>query len=169
MPASLGEKNHTHIWTLLSPRYTLRGAWLHACGWWVGGWPGVCVQLATPAIRCDRARTAPDQGDHHGPLKETISLMQDALSRSLPFVVSGGSHTAARTTDYLLSSHTKYRCPHRAARKQSRARHASVETTSSQLRSHVEPRCIWVRQLHPRTACRSLSSHLCVGPIDHSS
>ena len=24
----------------------LRGAWLHARGWWVGGWPKVCVQLA---------------------------------------------------------------------------------------------------------------------------
>ena len=142
MRASSGEKNHTHIWTLFSPRYTLRGAWLHACGWWVGGWPGVCVQLATPAIRCDRARTAPDQGDHHGPLKETISLMQHALSMSLPFVVGGGSHTAARTTDYLLMSHTTYPCPHRIARKQSRDRHASVETTSSQLRLHVEPRCI---------------------------
>ena len=154
MPASLGEKNHTHVWTLFSQRYNLRGVWLHACGWWVGGWPGVCVQLATPAIRCDCARTAPDQGDHHGPLKETISLMQHALSRSLPFFVSGGSHTAG---------------PHRAARKQSRARHANVETTSSQLRLHVEARCIWVRQFHPRIGCRCLSSHLCVGPTDHSS
>ena len=105
MPAASGEKNHTHIWTLFSPRYTLRGAWLHACGWWVGGWPKVCVQLATPAIRCDRARTAPDRGDHHGPLKERISLMQHALSRSLPFVVSGGSNTASRTTDYLHFPH----------------------------------------------------------------
>ena len=37
--------------------------------------------------------------------------MQHALSRSLPFVVSGGSHTAAGTTDYLLMSHTTYPCP----------------------------------------------------------
>ena len=44
-----GEKNHTRNWTLFSPRYTLRGAWLHACGWWVGGWPKVCVSwLLTP-------------------------------------------------------------------------------------------------------------------------
>ena len=36
-------------WTLFSPRYTLRGAWLHACGWWVSGWPKVCVSwLLTP-------------------------------------------------------------------------------------------------------------------------
>ena len=46
-----------HIWALFGPRCTLRGAWLHARGWWVGGWPKICVSMSVNFWGCSARST----------------------------------------------------------------------------------------------------------------